>query len=59
MLFPFGPYKGILIRDIPAAYLDWFDRTPRVKEFPEIQNWIADNRDAIDTEMEMLQGIPA
>jgi len=52
-LMLFGKYKYIKMKDVPADYLDWLNEQEWIeRDFKEVFNYIQDNIDAINKELE-------
>lgn len=51
----FGKFKGERIGDVPAWYLDHFADTEYAHKYPEVLQYIADNRSHIDAELDQDQ----
>ena len=52
---PFGKYKGKMMQDVPASYLDWFAGECKSKEASNeslmVLDYIQRNRNAINEEL--------
>ena len=49
---PYGKHKGEKIGVVPAGYLDWLAGQKWVGHYMEIRNYIVEDRDFIDQELE-------
>lgn len=47
----FGKHKGTKMADVPADYLDWLADQDWLAKWPEVEAYIADNRDVITQEL--------
>jgi len=45
---PFGMYKGVKIGGLPSHYLLWLGDQPWLAKFPELQEYIEDNRGVLE-----------
>lgn len=52
-LMPFGNHKDTPMRDVPARYLDWLSGQPWIGQWPLVLEYINENRDVIDSELEL------
>lgn len=53
---PFGKYKGYRMDEVPASYLDWLHGQDWIHEWPLVIEYIEENRDIIDLDLE-LEGL--
>lgn len=51
-LMPFGKYKGEMMVDVPAKYLDWLRDQQWIKDWPDVETYIENNLIALDYEQE-------
>ena len=51
---PFGKHQGKTIGSVPAGYLDWLAGQPRIKKWAKVHQYIQENREHIDRELEEL-----
>lgn len=49
---PFGKYKGRKMKTVPAKYLDWLEDQEWIASWPQVLQYITQNRDVIDQELE-------
>jgi hypothetical protein len=50
---PFGKYKGTPMKDVPASYLDWLHGQDWLVSWPQVLDYIEENRDVIDLDLEL------
>ncbi len=50
--FPFGKWKGVAMKNVPAPYLDWFIGQDWAKRWPAVVDYVNRSRKAIDQELE-------
>lgn len=52
-IFPFGKYKasGTKMKDVPSSYLDWLAGTNWFEDWPNLVEYIKENRQAIDMDL--------
>lgn len=50
--FPFGKYKGVPMRDVPASYFDWLRDWEGLPNFPRVEAYMDRNKAIIDGELE-------
>lgn len=53
-LMPFGKHKGLSMMEVPASYLDWLIDQDWIKDWPAVKNYIEDNKDVIDSELDKV-----
>lgn len=53
-IFPFGDHnkKGTKMKDVPSSYLDWFMGMTWAGDWPNIVEYVNNNRAAIDQDLE-------
>lgn len=49
---PFGKHKGTPMGKVPAEYLDWLIGQKWVNEWPDVRDYILNNKKAIDQELD-------
>lgn len=52
-LMPFGKYKNHRMDEVPASYLDWLHGQDWIHEWPLVLEYIEENRDVIDLDLEL------
>ncbi len=52
-IMPFGKYKGQEIGSVPASYLDWVAGQSWKWQWPKIVEYVNENRDHIDRELDL------
>lgn len=50
-LMPFGKYKGTPIGKVPASYLDWLIGQDWIDQWPDVEQYIEDNKGIIEQEL--------
>lgn len=49
---PFGKYKGTRLGLVPAHYLDWLIGQPWIEDWPKLEQYIVENKKALEEELE-------
>jgi uncharacterized protein (DUF3820 family) len=49
---PFGTHRGLLMKDVPAKYLDWAIGQPWIDDFPSVKAYILANLERIHKEID-------
>ena len=49
---PFGKHQGTKLDQLPASYLDWLVGQDWIEKFPVVTQYVKDNREHIDRELE-------
>ena len=50
-LMPFGEHKDKKMIDVPASYLDYIDGQPWIEKWPQVRDYIKENRSVINQEL--------
>jgi uncharacterized protein (DUF3820 family) len=50
-LMPFGPHHGVIMENVPASYLLWLEQTDQLTRYPEVKNYIDENRHCLTEEV--------
>ena len=49
---PFGKHMGVLMKNVPAEYLDWIYRACWIDIWPEVKSYIKNNLKATRQKLE-------
>jgi len=48
---PMGKHKGTPMANVPAHHLRWLSEQDWISKYPELQEYITENKDVIDQEL--------